>query len=83
MSDVKYEQAREAVKEQVNDIYELDQTKITEVKERLASFVSELAEAKDADEADRSSLYESCLLYTSEIPSLKTEALGTASLTYS
>lgn len=61
MSDVKYEQAREAVKEQVNDIYELDQTKITEVKERLASFVSELAEAKDADEADRSSLYESLL----------------------
>ncbi|MEE0776024.1 MAG: hypothetical protein U0M15_03060, partial [Bacillota bacterium] len=53
MSDVKYEQAKKAVAEQVNGVYVLDEKKIIEAQNRLTSFVDEVIKTKNAEEGDR------------------------------
>ncbi|MEG2638180.1 MAG: hypothetical protein RR992_01590, partial [Clostridiales bacterium] len=60
MSDVKYQQAKDAVEDQLSPVYVLDAQKIIDAKGRIANFVGEIAKIQDSKD-DHNPLYQSLL----------------------
>lgn len=61
MSDVKYEQAKENIKEQVSPVYVLDETKINEAKNNIAIASQGVIDIKAREGEDSTELYKDTL----------------------
>ena len=61
MSEVKYQQAKEAVEEQVSRVYVLDENKLPEAKNKISAAANGIIDIKNNESEDHTELYKSFL----------------------
>lgn len=61
MSDVRYEQAKKAIEEQVSPVYVLDESKAIDAKSGISTMANNIIDIKNNEDADHDSLYKELL----------------------